>query len=164
MKKNDTYTAIQEMKANGLTRHQASIRLNINYCTACKYWDITPQQYQQMVAEKETTYAINKYRDGILECLHKYPEMSSAQIRDWICMKQDVASLDVSDRMFQKCVAKLRAETGIRKPAKISNAANAQDPVERKSVLGRLAEKKEIVSTTPKSEALTHIRNKHLDL
>ncbi len=39
------YGKIKEHKRNGLNRNQIKRRLNIDYKTVYKYWDMTPDEY-----------------------------------------------------------------------------------------------------------------------
>lgn len=88
------YEKIQEKKRDGLNKSQTSRILGIDYKTVLKYWDMTPDDYSatRMAADIRTKKA-DKYKDFVLDCLMRYPDMSAAQIYDWIKERTNVETL-----------------------------------------------------------------------
>ena len=69
----------------GPNKSQVQRLLNINYKTFDKYWDMTLDEYAQLIEEaKSRTKKIDKYKDEILEWITDFRDISSAQIYDWL--------------------------------------------------------------------------------
>lgn len=77
------YSKIREQKRNGLNKSQTARNLQINRETVRTYWDMTPSEYYiKLVNAKTRTKKADDYKDFVVECLTKYPDMSVAQIYD----------------------------------------------------------------------------------
>lgn len=113
------YGKIQEMKRTGLNKSQTSRHLGIDYKTVLKYWDMSPDEYSatRKVAETRTKKA-DIYKDFVIECLQKYPDMSAAQIYDWIRERTCLETLEFQERAFRTYVKEIRNEYDLRKPEK----------------------------------------------
>ena len=111
------YGKIQESKRNGLNKSQTQRRLGFDYKTVLKYWDMEPDDYAAT-----RTFAVtrskkaDKYKSLVVECLKKYPDMSAAQIYDWIKERKDLETLAFEKRAFRNYVTSIRKEFNIKKP------------------------------------------------
>ncbi len=110
------YSKIQECKRNNLNKSQTARRLGLNRETVATYWNLEPQEY----AEKEATAKnrakkADEYREFVIECLMRYPDMSAAQIYDWIRERNNVETLAFRERAFRSYVKTIREEYGISK-------------------------------------------------
>ena len=114
------YEKIQELKRNHLKKSQVSKRLNIDYKTVTKYWDMEPDEFSacRNRAQKRKRKA-DDHKDFIVSCLQKYPDMSSAQIYDWIKERTGMKKLPFRQRSFRNYVVDIRKEYGIPKPEDI---------------------------------------------
>lgn len=111
------YGKIQEYKRNGLKKSQVARRLGVDYKTILKYWDMSPAQYAEAEqASKKRRKKADEYKDFVVECLKKYPDMSAAQIYDWIKERTRLETLDFQKRTFRNYVQEIRKEYGITKP------------------------------------------------
>ncbi len=73
------YGEIQTQKRNGLNKSQVARNLQINRETVRTYWDMTPDEYSKRLENAKTrTKKADAYKDFVLECLRKYPDMSAA--------------------------------------------------------------------------------------
>ncbi len=96
------YGKIQELKRNGLNKSQTKRRLKIDYKTVLKYWDMTPDDYAAAKAFAESrTKKADKYKPFVIDCLEKNPDMSAAQIYDWIKERTNLETLDFQKRAFR---------------------------------------------------------------
>ena len=110
------YGKIQEYKRNGLNKSQAMRRLRIDYGTVLKYWDIEPDEYAKATeAAKRRAKKADKYKNFVVECLKKYPDMSASQIYDWIKEEKNLETLDFKKRSFRSYVKSIRKEYDIQK-------------------------------------------------
>ena len=114
------YGNIQKLKREGLNKSQVSRKLEIDYKTVLKYWDMSPDDYsaERNFAEIRSS-KIDTFKDYILKCLSEYPDMSTAQLYDWIKEKTGRDTLPFAERTMRSYVKRLRAEYDIAKPKKI---------------------------------------------
>jgi transposase len=102
------YGQIQEHKRKGFNKSQIARLLGKDYKTILKYWDMTPDEF---AAEKEYTGTRIKkaepYEEYVVECLRKYPDMSAAQLYDWILEKRNGIELPFKERSFRSYVTNM---------------------------------------------------------
>lgn len=111
------YEKIQELKRNKLNKTQASHRLGIDRKTVAKYWDMPAEEFAKKKEDsKKRRKKADEYKPYILECLTKYPDMTAAQIGDWLLEKTGKARLPFGERSLRSYVNYLREEYGIEKP------------------------------------------------
>lgn len=113
------YSKIQEQKRNGLNKSQTARNLQINRETVRTYWDMTPSEYAIRLENSKTrTKKADDYKDFVVECLTKYPDMSAAQVYDWIKERCCLETLEFQERAFRNYVKAVRAEYDIKKVSK----------------------------------------------
>ena len=112
-----TYEKIQELKRNHLNKSQVSRRLNIDYKTVTKYWDMPPDEFSACKnrAQRRRRKA-DVYKDFIVGCLQQFPDMTAAQVYDWIKERTGLKTLPFRKRSFRNYVAAIREEYDIPKP------------------------------------------------
>jgi transposase len=124
------YGKIQELKRNGLNKSQIRRRLKIDYKTVLKYWDMAPDDYATAITlAKSRSKKADKYKSYVVEYLEKYPDMTAAQIYDWIKERTNLRSLDFQKRTFRYYVSEVREEYGIKKPDSTRQYETVNDPV-----------------------------------
>lgn len=111
------YGKIQEYKRNGLKKSQVARRLGIDYKTVLKYWNMPPAEYAEVeqISKKRRKKA-DEYKDFVIECLTKNPDMSAAQVYDWIKERTCLETLNFQKRAFRSYILEIRKEYGIKKP------------------------------------------------
>ncbi|MEG1502576.1 MAG: IS21 family transposase, partial [Synergistaceae bacterium] len=78
---------------------------------------MTPEAYATRVeAAKTREKKADPHKDFVLECLLKYPDMSAAQLYDWIKERTCLETLDFQERCFRDYVKSIREEYDIKKP------------------------------------------------
>ena len=124
-----TYEKIRELKRNHLNKSQVSRRLQIDFKTVAKYWEMTPEEFSKREnrAQRRRKKA-DAYRDFVLNCLQKYPDMSAAQIYDWIKERTGMRKLPFRQRSFRNYVTAIRQEYDIAKPDTTRQYEAAEDP------------------------------------
>lgn len=109
------YMEIQKLKALGFKKTSASRELGIDFRTVNKYWDMSTQEFE---LQKETASVRVKkaddFRDDVINWLTQYPDMTSAQVYDWLVEKYD-NSISFAERTLRDYVAKLRLTENIPK-------------------------------------------------
>ena len=107
---------LEEYKRNGLKKSQVARRLEVDYKTILKYWDMSPTEYAEAEqASKKRRKKADEYKDFVVECLTKYPDMSAAQVYDWIKERTCLENLNFKKRAFRNYVQAIRKEYGIKK-------------------------------------------------
>ena len=124
-----TYEKIQELKRNHLNKSQVARQLKIDYKTVMKYWDMSPDTFSQYTnrAGRRKKKA-DDYRDFVLRCLQKYPDMSAAQIYDWIKEQTGIKKLSFRQRSFRNYVNAMRQEYGIPRKGIARQYEAVEDP------------------------------------
>lgn len=111
------YGIIQEYKRNGLNKSQVARRTGLDYKTILKYWDMPPDIFSaEQEGSKKRKKKADPYKDFVLECLKKYPDMSAAQVYDWIKEHNCLETLEFKERAFRNYVKAVRKEYDIKKP------------------------------------------------
>ena len=109
------YRKIDEHKQQGLKKSQVARKLGINVKTVSKYWGMELEEYEGCILAGTRTSKLDPYHPAILAWLKEYPDLSSAQVLDWI--KERYNDLTQSERNVRRFVALLRKEHGIEKKA-----------------------------------------------
>ncbi|ABR47261.1 Integrase, catalytic region [Alkaliphilus metalliredigens QYMF] len=103
------FAEIQGYKSKGLNKSQVARRLEIDYKTVHKYWDMTPDEFASLRQRTESRERkVDKYKDEVLAWIREHRDLSSAQIYDWLEEKYHV--LDFKDRTLRLYVNHLREE------------------------------------------------------
>ncbi len=109
------YSEIHQFKKLGLKKAQVARNLNLDVKTVSKYWDATPEQFQDIKqVGKKRSRKLKDYRDVILKWLKDQPDMSTAQILDWL--KEHYADFSVRERTLRRYVSELRIKYDLPKP------------------------------------------------
>jgi transposase len=106
------YIEIQDLKNRHFNVSQISRRLDISRTTVYKYLNITPEEMEQVLKSQKTrAKKSDKQRDLIKSWLTQYPDMSSAQVLDWLQERKLDGSVSVGT--VRNHVKRLRKECGI---------------------------------------------------
>jgi transposase len=112
------YSEIHQLKAIGLKKAQVAKRLEIDVKTVTKYWEVSPEQFHQLTQVGQSrTKKLKCYRDIILKWLTENPDLSAAQILDWL--KEHYADFSVRERTLRRYVDELRKKHNLPKPAPV---------------------------------------------
>ncbi|WP_392486811.1 IS21 family transposase [Haloimpatiens sp. FM7315] len=100
---------IKQHKNMGLNKSQVQRQLNINYKTVDNYWNMSPDEYAQLVMEaKNRTKKIDKFKDEVLEWITDFRDISAAQVYDWL--REKYGDLDFKERSLRHYISNLREE------------------------------------------------------
>lgn len=111
------YQDLQQLKAMGLNKSQVKRRLGIDWKTVDRYWEVTPDEFSEMMRNNKRTKKLEEYEDQIVRWLQEHPDISSAQVHDWL--KEHHPDYQGKERTLRRYVASLRTKHGIRKSVKI---------------------------------------------
>lgn len=108
------FAEINKYKSMGFNKSQVARRLEIDYKTVLKYWDMSPDDFSKLRQRAEfREKKVDKYKDQILEWIREYRDLSSAQIYDWL--EERYQSLAFKDRTLRLYVNRLRKEYNLPK-------------------------------------------------
>jgi len=108
------YFTIHQMKDKGLKVSQIARKLNIARNTVYKYLRMNPDEFKQFMESLETRRKkLDPYEQRIIQWLREYPDLSSAQIWDWL--KEHYPEIDVGGSTVRNYVRMLRKMYGIPK-------------------------------------------------
>lgn len=123
------YEKIQQLKRDHLKKAQVARKLSIDWKTVDRYWDMPPDEFARSTeGAKKRTKKADEFKNFILECLSKYPDMSTAQIEDWLKERTGKARLPFGERSLRRYVTDLREEYGIEKPETERQYEAVEDP------------------------------------
>ena len=84
MKEIKVYSKIHELKEKGFRKAAVAKQLGINWRTVDRYWDMSPDEYNNNYDNVDRIHLMDKYREIIVLWLKDYPGISAAQINDWL--------------------------------------------------------------------------------
>lgn len=119
---------IQKLKELGFKKTSASKRLGIDFRTVRKYWDMSAQEFEmQKENASNRVKKADDFRSSITKWLTTYPDMTSAQIYDWLIEKYG-RDVDFAERTLRDYVAGLRITEDIPKAAGYRQYEAVDDP------------------------------------
>jgi len=163
------YQDIQQLKERGLNKSQVERQLGINWKTVNYYWEMTAEEFaERQKRAKKRRKNLEPYKDTILDWLHKYPDLSGAQVHDWL--KEHYGDkYQGKERTLRRYISDLRQEYHISKSEKFRQYQAVQElpPGQQAQVdLGYT----EVISTTGKriklyglGFVLSHSRYKYVE-
>lgn len=85
MKRRMQYYSILQLRQDGFSISKIARKLSLTRNTVKKYMKMTPQEMEDWIATLETrAKKLDPYRDTILTWLRKHPDLTGAQIHDWL--------------------------------------------------------------------------------
>lgn len=121
------YFSIQRMKQQGLKIAQIARKLELSRNTVYKFIEMDPDQFseylEQLVSRRKK---LDGYEDFILEWLREYPDLSAAQVQDWLKERHQVQN--VSEGTVRNFVREVRSKHGIPKVMQTRQYEAVQDP------------------------------------
>jgi len=104
------YQDIQQLKELGLNKSQVKRQLNINWKTVNRYWEVTPEEFAELQKKTKSRHKkLESYKEQILNWLNKYPDISSAQIHDWL-REHYPDNYQGKERSLRRYISDLRKE------------------------------------------------------
>jgi len=116
------YSEIKRKKELKFSQRRTAYYLGISRDTVKKYWDMDPEAFNNYLTEgKRRNKKLSQYDGIITDWLRKYPNMSAAQVEDWL--KEHYNMIEINERTVRRHVHWLRKEYDI---PKVSNPRNYQ--------------------------------------
>lgn len=123
------YDEIQKLKRNCHNKSQTARKLDIDWKTVDKYWDMSPDEFaRSKKASKKRKKKADEFKPFILESLKNYPDLTTAQIEDWLLERTGKKRLPFGERSLRRYVENLRKEYSIEKPERERQHEAVEDP------------------------------------
>lgn len=108
------YSEIHQLKATGLNKSQTARHLGINVKTVNKYWNVDADGFAEVRQNGGTRKKkLKSYEEIILKWLQQFPEISAAQVTDWL--EEYYHDQTVRERTVRRMISRLRKEHHIEK-------------------------------------------------
>lgn len=112
------YVKIMDLKKQGLKKLQVANYLEVDVKTIRKYWDMTPKDYAEYVRDCSKRMGIlSPYDRFIVDKLRQFPDVSAAQIYDWL--RETYKDFKPAESTVRLHVRNLREREGILKRSRI---------------------------------------------
>lgn len=99
------YYKIQVMKSKGFSQRKVSDLTGYSRKAVRKYWDMTPDQYDELILEKAKKSGLEQHKEQILMWLREYSGVTAAQVFDWL---QEKYPVELCESSVKRCVNKLK--------------------------------------------------------
>ena len=110
------YMEIQQLIKKGFNKTQVANKLGISRSTVYRNLDRSPSDMAEWVGSLQTrSKKLDLYKDLILSWLREHPDMSAAQVEDWL--KERYEDLKVGESTVRSYVRELREQYNIKKEA-----------------------------------------------
>lgn len=107
------YSRIHEFKSLKMKKSQVARELSLDPKTVARFWNMTPEEFL-VFCNKTRKQKLDKYETVIVNRLREFPDLSAAQIMDWLIEIYEDKSL--KERTVRRYVAWLRTKHQIPKP------------------------------------------------
>jgi transposase len=105
----EVYMNIRQLLEQGFSKKKIAEKLGISRPTLYRYLKKNPQEMADWMRSIQTrSKKLDPYRDQILGWLQEHPDMSAAQVEDWL--KERHPSLQVAESTVRAYVRQLRVE------------------------------------------------------
>lgn len=123
----EMYMEIKQLLKQGFSKTKIAKRLGVSRTTIYRYLDRTPNEMNDWVEQLQSRKKkLDYHKDRILSWLNSYPDMSAAQVYDWLEEKYQVKN--VSESTVRAYVRELRKLYNIPKEAKPREYEAIPDP------------------------------------
>ena len=114
------FVEIHQLKKSGFKMAQVARRLNLDRKTVSKYWDVQPDEFAKLINRSGVRpRKLDKYEKVIVKWLEEHPDISAAQVEDWL--KEHYHDMTLKERTVRSYVAYLRLKYDIPKVVEPSN-------------------------------------------
>lgn len=118
MDKFEVYVDIRQLLNQGFSKAKIAKRLGISRPTLYRYLQKDPKEMADWIDSIQVrTKKLDPYKDKILSWLKENPDMSAAQVEDWL--RERYSSLEISESTVRGYVRKLREDYDIPKEIRV---------------------------------------------
>lgn len=118
------YGRIQQMKGLGFKKSQVARKIELDVRTVAKYWEMSTESFVK-IQKRYRTKVLSIHEEVVVRWLKEYPDLSAAQVWDWL---KEHYQVEVAERTIRKFVSNLRRKYKIEKPKRIRQYEAVIDP------------------------------------
>jgi transposase len=118
------YYEIHSMKNQGFSKRQIAEKRQLDFRTVSKYLAMTPEEFEANALKKERMRSLALYEGVVADWLRRYPDMSAAQVYDWL---KEHYQVTVAERTARRFVEELREKYAIPKTKETTRQYEAVD-------------------------------------
>lgn len=108
------YIDIKHLKGKGFSNSKIAEMLDVSRPTVIKYVNMEPEEFHQDMEERKSRKKkADKYEEEIVSWLKKYPQMTAAQVFDWL--EEKYGDIDFNEATMRNYVRLVRKEHDISK-------------------------------------------------
>lgn len=119
------YCKIQVMKSEGFSQRRVSELTGYSRKAVRKYWDMTPDQYDEQILGKAKKSSLEQHKEQMLMWLREYRGVTAAQVFDWL---QEKYQIELCESSVRRYVNKLKKEYNIKSTAPERDYQALPDP------------------------------------
>lgn len=108
------YSKIKDFQKKGFSIRSTARNLGISRVTVKKYYSMPLEEYRELAEGIRKLGCLEKYEPVVLDWIYEYPDMTAAQVYDWLLENYQI---DVSERTVGRFVNRLRADHSLPKQA-----------------------------------------------
>ena len=121
------YIDIKQLKEKGFSNSKIAKKLGISRPTVIKYANMSPDEFNREIASQSTrTKKPDKYHNDILAWLKQHPDMTAAQVFDWL--EEKYSELCFNETTLRSYVRDLREQYCIPKESVVRQYEAVDDP------------------------------------
>lgn len=121
------YIDIKHLESKGFSNSKIADILSISRPTVIKYVNMEPEEFHQYMQEKKfRKKKADKYKEEIISWLKKYPQMTAAQVYDWL--EEKYGDIDFIESTMRNYVRDLRNKYNIPKEKYTRQYEACDDP------------------------------------
>jgi transposase len=125
IKRWEMYSRIQTMKGQGFSLRKTAKILGFHRNTIKRYWNMTVEEFSEEILEPAKKSSLEHHKELILSWLREYPEISAAQVYDWL---KEKFNIHMSEGSIRRYVRGLRVEYDIKGKGNKRDYESRQDP------------------------------------
>lgn len=123
------YSKIHQLKEDGLNKSQVERKLNIDYKTVLKYWDMTPEEYKKYQDScRRRKRKLDKYEDFILLLLRTHSDYTVSQLQDRLWEHYPEEKENIKYSTLRRFVKDIREKYNIPKEKTLRQYQAVADP------------------------------------
>jgi len=104
------YYTIHSMNNQGFSKRQIAEKQHIDFRTVSKYLSMTSEEFEEKKLKIERRQSLKLYEGVVTDWLKRFPDMSAAQVHDWL---KEHYQVTVTERTARRFVDALRKKHSI---------------------------------------------------
>ena len=101
------YAEVRKLEAEGFSINSIAKKLNMSRNTVKEYMGMAPEEFEDfLISLRNRSKKLDPFRDHILHWLHEHPDLTGAQVHDWL--EERMSFKDAAENTVRNYVNELR--------------------------------------------------------